>query len=490
LTGVCFFSVGSRRTAVFLPPVKVPEHIGLPIFPIVRDCADRLGVEAYVIGGYVRDRIMARPTKDVDIVCIGSGIELAKAVSKAIGGAKVTVFKRFGTAMLRHGDLEVEFVGARKESYDFDSRKPTVEDGTITDDQNRRDFTINALAIGLNSRNWGELLDPFNGLEDMRNGILRTPLEPATTYSDDPLRMMRAIRFATQLDFTIAPESFQAIADHRERIRIVSQERITDELNKIVMAQVPSKGFKLLFNTGLLHIIFPKMTELFGVDIIKGRGHKDNFYHTLQVLDNISQNTDDLWLRWAAILHDIEKPFTKRFHAKQGWTFHGHEDRGARAVPEIFRQLKLPMNEKMRFVQKMVMLHLRPIVLAQEVVTDSAVRRLAFDAGEDIDSLMTLCEADITSKNDEKVKRYLANFELVRQKLVEVEEKDKVRNWQPPISGQDIMDTFNIGPGREIGLIKDAIREAILDGEIGNDRDQAFALMLRKGQELGLVTAG
>lgn len=456
------------------------------MFAIVSRCAEELGVEAYVIGGFVRDSLMGRPTKDIDVVSTGKGIELAQAVAKAAGGAKVSVFRRFGTAMLKYRDVEVEFVGARKESYDFNSRKPTVEDGSITDDQNRRDFTINALAISLNKGSWGELVDPFNGVADIRKGLLRTPLEPGQTYSDDPLRMMRAIRFATQLDFVIDGPSFQAIADHRERIRIVSQERITDELNKIVMAKVPSKGFKLLFNTGLLHIIFPKMAELFGVDIINGKGHKDNFYHTLQVLDNISHNTDDLWLRWAAIMHDIEKPYTKRFHPKQGWTFHGHEDRGARAVPDIFRQLKLPLNEKMRFVQKMVQLHLRPIVLAQDVVTDSAVRRLAFDAGEDIDSLMTLCEADITSKDDNKVKRYLKNFALVRQKLKEVEEKDRMRTWQPPISGQDIMDAFGIGPGREIGIIKDTIREAILDGHIDSGRQEAIALMEKKGEELGL----
>lgn len=476
----------TRTAWVLLPPVKLEQHIAHPVFRIVADCADALGVDAYVIGGYVRDSIMGRPTKDIDIVSTGKGIELARAVAKQAGGVKVSVFQRFGTAMLRYKDVDVEFVGARKESYDFNSRKPTVEDGTITDDQNRRDFTINALAISLNKATWGELVDPFNGVADIHNGILRTPLAPEQTYSDDPLRMMRAIRFATQLDFRIEEASFQAIADHRERIGIVSQERITDELNKIVMAHVPSKGFKLLFNTGLLHIIFPKMAELFGVDIIQGKGHKDNFYHTLQVLDNISRNTDDLWLRWAAIMHDIEKPVTKRFHPKAGWTFHGHEDRGARAVPEIFRTLKLPLNEKMRFVQKLVLLHLRPIVLAQEIVTDSAVRRLAFEAGEDIDSLMTLCEADITSKDDSRVKRYMKNFEMVRQKLREVEEKDHMRTWQPPVSGQDIMDTFGIGPGREIGIIKDAIREAVLDGKVENTRQAAFDFMVSKGEEIGL----
>ena len=465
------------------------NHITHPVFAIVSECAEALGVEAYVIGGFVRDSLMNRPTKDIDIVSIGKGIELAEAVAKKAGGVKVSVFKRYGTAMLRYKDVDVEFVGARKESYHFDSRKPVVEDGTIADDQNRRDFTINALAISLNKKNWGKLIDPFNGVGDINNGILRTPLAPVQTYSDDPLRMMRAIRFATQLNFQIHPDSFQAISDYKERIRIVSQERITDELNKIILAKTPSVGFKLLFNTGLLHIIFPKMVELFGVDIINGKGHKDNFYHTLQVLDNISQNTDDLWLRWAAIMHDIEKPVTKRFYPQQGWTFHGHEDKGARAVPEVFKDLKLPLNEKMKLVQKLVLLHLRPIVLAQDIVTDSAIRRLAFEAGEDIDDLMTLCEADITSKDDVRVKRYLRNFQLVRQKLKEVEEKDKMRTWQPPISGQDIMDAFNIGPGKEIGILKDAIRDAILDGHIENTRQAAVAFMEMKGNEIGLTTA-
>ena len=467
--------------------MQLKEYISEPIFALISKAAKELDVEAYVIGGYVRDCILGRETKDIDVVSTGKGIELAQAVSKQLGGSKISVFKRFGTAMINHKDLEVEFVGARKESYSSDSRKPAVEDGSIKDDQDRRDFTINAMAISLNEANWGELVDPFNGVEDLKKGILKTPLEPAKTYSDDPLRMMRAIRFATQLDFQIEEASFQAIYENRERISIVSQERITDELNKIILAKVPSKGFKLLFNTGLLHLIFPKMTELFGVDIINGKAHKDNFYHTLQVLDNISENTDNLWLRWAAIMHDIEKPITKRFHPKLGWTFHGHEDKGSRAVPQIFRELKLPLNEKMKFVQKLVLLHLRPIALVQEVVTDSAVRRLLFEAGDDIEDLMTLCEADITSKNDSRVKRYMKNFEIVRQKLKEVEEKDRVRNWQPPISGEDIMRSFGLKPCREIGIIKDAIKDAIMDGNIDNNRGAAIKFMEGKGNDLGLT---
>ena len=466
--------------------MQLQQHISHPIFKLVSESAADLGVEAYVIGGYVRDCILGRETKDIDIVSTGKGIELAQSVAKRLGGSKISVFKRFGTAMINHKDLEVEFVGARKESYSEDSRKPAVEDGSIKDDQDRRDFTINAMAISLNDGTWGELVDPFNGVEDLKNGILRTPLEPAKTYSDDPLRMMRAIRFATQLDFQIEDGSFQAIYENRERISIVSQERVTDELNKIILAKVPSKGFKLLFNTGLLHLVFPKMAELFGVDIINGKAHKDNFYHTLQVLDNISENTDNLWLRWAAIMHDIEKPITKRFHPKVGWTFHGHEDRGSRAVPEIFRELKLPLNEKMKYVQKLVFLHLRPIALVQDVVTDSAVRRLLFEAGEDIEDLMTLCKADITSKDDKRVKRYLKNFEIVRQKMKEVEEKDHVRNWQPPVSGEEIMRAFGIRPCRDVGTIKDAIKDAIMDGIIENERAAAIAFMEEKGNELGL----
>ena len=466
--------------------MQLQQHISHPIFKLVSESAADLGVEAYVIGGYVRDCILGRETKDIDIVSTGKGIELAQSVAKRLGGSKISVFKRFGTAMINHKDLEVEFVGARKESYSEDSRKPAVEDGSIKDDQDRRDFTINAMAISLNDGTWGELVDPFNGVEDLKNGILRTPLEPAKTYCDDPLRMMRAIRFATQLDFQIEDGSFQAIYENRERISIVSQERVTDELNKIILAKVPSKGFKLLFNTGLLHLVFPKMAELFGVDIINGKAHKDNFYHTLQVLDNISENTDNLWLRWAAIMHDIEKPITKRFHPKVGWTFHGHEDRGSRAVPEIFRELKLPLNEKMKYVQKLVFLHLRPIALVQDVVTDSAVRRLLFEAGEDIEDLMTLCKADITSKHDKRVKRYLKNFEIVRQKMKEVEEKDHVRNWQPPVSGEEIMRAFGIRPCRDVGTIKDAIKDAIMDGIIENERAAAIAFMEEKGNELGL----
>lgn len=457
-----------------------------PIFKIISECADEMNMPAYVIGGWVRDLLLNRPCKDIDIVAIGSGIDLAQRVAKKLGDSyHVNVFKHFGTAQIVFEDYDIEFVGARKESYRSESRKPIVENGTLEDDQNRRDFTINALAISLNSENYGELLDPFGGLKDMDLKIIRTPLYPDITYSDDPLRMMRAIRFATQLNYTIEPKSLESITKNKERIKIISKERITDELNKIILSPMPSIGFKILFDTGLLHFIFPQMILLYGVENKNGKLHKDNFYHTLEVLDNICKTTDDLWLRWAAIFHDIAKPQTKRFEPDHGWTFHGHEDKGSRMVPKIFAELKLPLNEKMKYVQKLVLLHLRPIVLAKSDITDSAVRRLLFDAGDDIDDLMKLCEADITSKNEYKVQKYLKNFELVRQKLKDIEEKDNIRNWQPPISGEDIMKAFNMKAGREVGIVKNAIREAILDGIIKNDFDAAYKFMLEKGREMG-----
>lgn len=462
-----------------------------PIFDLVARQADRLGVRAYVIGGYVRDLILKRPSKDIDVVCLGSGIELAEAVGQE-AGVFVAVFKNFGTAMLKltgddgQPDWEVEFVGARKESYRVDSRKPIVEDGSLEDDQNRRDFTINAMGISLNRSDFGELIDPFEGQADIKRKLIRTPLNPDITFSDDPLRMMRAIRFATQLNFDIEPDTFDAIVRMNERISIVSKERITDELNKIILSPKPSYGFKLLDAAGLLHQIFPEFLALKGAEFVEGKGHKDNFYHTLQVLDNVATRSTDLWLRWAAVLHDIAKPATKRFDQKVGWTFHGHEELGARMTPGIFRNMKLPLNEKMRFVQKLVRLHLRPIALVKEAITDSALRRLLVDAGEDLEALMTLCRADITSKNYEKVQKHLRNFERVEQKLHDLEERDKLRNFQPVITGELIMETFGLKPSREVGEIKIIVREAILDGHVANTLDAAYPFMVEIGRKHGL----
>lgn len=501
--------------------------LGLELYRVVGREADRLGVDAYAVGGVVRDYFLQRPCTDIDIVCVGReqggevhiGIELARAASAALGGSKVSVFKTFGTAsficQLPAASYQLEFVGARRESYSHDSRKPVVENGTLEDDQRRRDFTVNALAVCLNADRYGELMDPFGGIKDMNDGILRTPLDPDVTFSDDPLRMMRAVRFASQLGFRIADETFEAIARNAERIRIVSAERVMVELNKIMLSPQPSLGLKLMQKCGLMQLIMPEISALAGVETVDGRGHKDIFFHTMQVLDNVvsseqcsvssdasqdggiqlntehlTLNTKELWLRWAALLHDVGKPGVKRYDARQGWTFHGHEARGARMVKRIFKRLRLPLGAEERYVEKLVLLHMRPIVLSEDEVTDSAVRRLLFEAGDDIDDLMLLCNADITSKNPEKVRRHKANFELVKRKLVELEERDRIRNFQPPVSGEDIMSTFGIGPCREIGTIKDAIKDAILDGQIPNERDAAWQMMLRMGAELGLQPVG
>ena len=464
------------------------KNLNNPIFKIVGEISDKLNISSYVVGGWVRDMLLDRKRKvtDIDFVCIGSGIELAKNVAKELKGAEFKFFKNFGTAMVNFNGENYEFVGARKESYRDDSRKPLVEDGSLDDDQNRRDFTINAMSIQLNKHQYGNFIDPFDGIKDLERKIIKTPLDPDITFSDDPLRMMRAVRFASELNFIISEKTLNAISRNAKRLSIISQERITDELNKIILSEVPSDGFKILFNTKLLHEFFIEFTYLQGVEIINNHAHKDNFYHTLEVLDNISLKTSDLWLRWAAILHDIAKPQTKKYEKIVGWTFHAHEFIGSKMTPKIFKKLKLPLNHKMQYVKKLVSLHLRPIVLAQEVVTDSAIRRLLFDAGNDIEDLMTLCDADITSKNPNKVKKYLSNFQLVRKKLLEVEEKDRVRNFQPPVDGNEIMEMFVVSSGKQIGLLKHAIKEAILDGIVKNEKTDAIEFLKIKAKELNI----
>ncbi len=468
--------------------MNLKEHLSNPVFRLVGSVADEVGQPCLVVGGYVRDIFLERHSTDIDFVTVGSGIRIAENLAAKLGPkTSLAVYRNFGTAQVKYKGLELEFVGARKESYSHDSRKPIVENGTLEDDQKRRDFTINAMAVSVNDANFGELVDPFGGLDDLHRRIIRTPLDPDITFSDDPLRMMRAIRFATQLDFGIYPETFSAIARNCERIAIISRERIFDELGKMIRSKKPSRGFILLEQCGLLKLIFPEMQALKGTEVIDGRGHKDNFYHTLQVLDNVAEKTDNEWLRWAAVFHDIAKPVTKRYDPALGWTFHNHNFIGRKMIPGIFKRLKFPMNDKMRYVQKMVELHMRPIALVEDEVTDSAVRRLLFDAGDDIEDLMLLCEADITSKNQEKVRRFLDNFVLVRNKLIEIEEKDRIRNFQPPVSGQEIMETFGIEPSRVVGEIKEVLKNAILDGQIPNQREAAWELMLRVAAEKGLL---